>query len=495
MDVEATTTEQLTRCAIAIVIGALVGLERQARMEVRERDRRPPDPAPSDPAPPEAETASSDAEQIGGVRTFVVIALTGAVATMSGSPWIFVAAFLAVALLVVAGYALTAYRTQGDLGFTSELAALTVFLLGGLCGDGRLSLAAAAGLILALILSLKERLHRFASRMRKEDIQAVVKFAALSVIVLPLLPAEPLPVGASLAGSTATVAVDGIAIDGVEAAPVDGDPVVPPWYASLTLDVRKVWWMVILISSISFVGFILGKFIGAKRGLLVTAGVGGLVSSTAVSLTYAQRSHQTPALATELTMGILLANVIMPIRVVAVLFVVCAPLAIHLAVPMGITAGAGALAALVLYLRRPGDGEMEDVELKNPFELASAVKFGLLFGVVLFGAQIVQALFGDAGLYGLSVASGLTDVDPVALTSADLVASGRTSMLVGVVMVTLAVISNTAVKGGLVISAGDRSLRGSAIFAFGAMLLAAFGGLGLAVFLWRSGSVISVAGP
>lgn len=255
-----------------------------------------------------------------------------------------------------------------------------------------------------------------------------------------------------------------------------------PWWKRLELDLRKVWWMVILISSVSFAGFVLGKFLGTKRGLMVTALIGGLVSSTAVTLTYAQRSRETPALSGQLLAGILAANVIMPVRVVVVLVLVNPTLAGWVAIPMLCTTLAGCVIGVGLYLRRSKGEAGQGVDLKNPFELGPAIKFGAIFAGILLLAQVASALFGEAGLYALSVISGMTDVDAIVLACADLVGREEVQVLVATAMVTLAAMSNTLVKGGILVGTGARELRGIAILAFGGMLGAAGGGLALA---WR----------
>lgn len=548
-------TQELTRCAAAIVIGAFIGLERQARHEVgrafdRPHGSQPPEEGPPEEGSPPAEgetegtgeaagsvepagddTANASEEpealapgnldgdpvrpdasvpdfaQVTGVRTFAILALLGALTALSGTSWAFPLTLGVVGVFLAAGYVHSS-RVGGDWGLTSELAALSVFLLGGLCGEGRLLLAGAAGIAISVLLSYKQRIHSFASQIRRRDAEAVLKFAALSLVVLPLLPTEPVRLWPGESEPAASPSLSATPEPGAPSAtpspqpsatpsaastaPVDSGQGTPsllsqkdaggPWWKRLELDLRKVWWMVILISSVSFAGFILGKFMGTERGLMVTALIGGLVSSTAVTLTYAQRSRETPELSNQFLAGILAANVIMPLRVLVVLLIVSPILASRIAIPMIITAATGCLIGVGLYLRRSKNDSGEGVDLKNPFELGPAIKFGALFAFILLLAQVASALFGAAGLYALSVISGLTDVDAIVLACADLVGRKEVATLVATSMVTLAVISNTAVKGGILVGTGARELRGIAILAFGGMLAAAGGGLALA---WR----------
>ncbi|HBP22517.1 MAG TPA: hypothetical protein DEA08_32650, partial [Planctomycetes bacterium] len=404
-----------------------------------------------------------DSEQATGVRTFALLALVGALSALSSSTWVLPVGFLAVSGLLIASYVIAA--EHGDLGLTSKVAALIVFLVGALCGQGETTLASAAAIGVAFLLSHKQRLHRFARKLRQQDVEAVVKFAAVSVIVLPLLPTEPVSIASWFS---------------------KGEPDPDSLLAALTLDLRKVWWMVVLISSISFAGYLTSKLLGAHRGLLVTSAVGGLVSSTAVSVTYADRSHEAPQLTAQLAKGILIANLIMPLRVLVVLLVVAPRLVPWLAAPMLLTSLAGGLAALVIHLRdRESAADDADVDLRNPFELAPALQFGALFALILLLAHVLEGSLGEKALYGLALASGLTDVDAINLATAELVEKGQATHLAGTLMITLAVLSNTAFKGAVVVFRGARQLRVLGVLAFGGMLLAALAGLA-AVWLWVS---------
>ena len=530
----------LFRFAVALAIGAFVGLERQARLErppagpeegaeapeggveaqvrsavaASEASRGEAPPTAAAPAPAAAAVASDswipDFQQAAGFRTFSLVALLGAIAAHFGTPWVFVIGFLMVGLLIGTSY-VASVRRHGDMGLTSEVAVLTVYLLGGLCTRGETGLAAASAFVIVGLLSVKKRLHGFARRISNEDMNALLKFALLTLVILPVLPNEPIPIGRHLPGVEAEASADvgrqeagsgeGVvrfAPPEAEADPDDrreeapGAPARPgsaaadgqaptpdaPWWAGLTIDPRKIWFMVILISGISFAGYALGKVVGAERGIVITGLVGGLASSTAVSLTYSQRSLVAPELAPQFGIGILLANALMPVRLLIVLGLVAPPLLKPLALPLLATAGVGGAAALAIHLRRRGARGEAEVKLKNPFEIGPALKFGLLFGAVLFAAQIVQALFGRAGLYGLAVVTGLTDVDAIGLAIAEMVRQEDLPLLTAATTVTLGVISNTVLKGGLVVATGHRDLRWLAVISFGLMLLAAGAGLG-----------------
>lgn len=527
----------LYRFGVALAIGALVGIEREATgrgvppdgppetgdeppsgspqpfaSEVRRAisrgeasqielaDHPPPSQSSRLPqlgprVPLPAPTPSSSPSSPAGIRTFSLIAISGALSahlTQVAGPWVFVAALVAMAALTVVSYLGT--MRQGDLGLTSEVSAVSVFLLGGLCAYGETTLAGSVAVVVTLLLSMKQPLHRFAKRIKPDDIHAVVKFAILTVVILPVLPDEPLRVGQYLPGAqdvaqvssatpapvtTKTVAPTPTPTPPAATAAAPGTP--QPWWAALTVHPRKIWYMVVLISAISFTGYILGQLLGTDRGLTVTAVVGGMVSSTAVSLSYSQRSQERPELAPQFAIGILLANTIMPLRLLVVVGIIAPALLKYLAMPLMALVAVGAIASLTLHLREKAADDRVQVDLTNPFEIGPAIKFGLLFGIVLFLAQVAQALFSDAGLYGVAVLTGLTDVDAIGLAVANLVADGKQLAVTGAITVTLAVLSNTAVKAYFVATMGTKRLRNIAILAFALMFLAA--GLGI-VGLW-----------
>lgn len=444
--------ELLTRAGVALVLGSLVGLERQARLEAGAAFAARQPVEEHDPAP-----ATPDEDQLAGVRTFAVLALLGMLASCWASPWVFPAALLAVGGLLLAGYVKSAEGEDRDLGSTTVFAALVVFLVGGLCGEGHTVFAASAASALAFLLSAKERLHRFASRLRRADIHAVVKFAALSAIVLPLLPTEPLVLGDFL-----------------------GDGAPQGWWLELNLDLRKVWWLVILVSLISFVGYFASKILGSERGLFWTGALGGLASSTAVCLANAKQSREAPGLSRELTVSLLMANLVLPPRFLLLVGIFAFPLVGWAAIPAGLMALAAGVAVL-LYRGQGGDAEVsvDEPPLSNPFSVGPALKFGALFAAVLVASQVSQALFGDAGTYALSFLAGLTDVDAISLTLANQYKKEGLDAWAALTGLSLVLLANTLLKAGLVLALGSAELRRKAWAPFAAMLGAA--GLGLAL--------------
>jgi uncharacterized membrane protein (DUF4010 family) len=417
---QSTTTDPLVmalRFAAALGLGVLLGLERER-------------------AKPEGGFA--------GVRTLGLLALSGGIAayleSVLGQAWLGLAVFGAVAGLVIVAYAVTAQR--GELGITTEVSALLAFLLGFLCVSGHVLTAAGLAVASGAVLALKEWLHRLAQRIEPADVEATLKFAIVSVIILPLVPDE------------------NFGPPGLE--------VINPY---------KIWLMVVLISGLNFASYLLVKIVGAEHGIGLTGLLGGLVSSTAVTLGFAQRSRQEPQQGEALALGILVAWTVMFVRVVVLVAAVSPGLAPRLGLAMAALGVPSLAICLLLWRRQRATAGTASVSAgANPFELGEAIRFGLLFGVITFVAKAAQVYLGDAGLYLAGAIAGLTDVDAIALSMAQLAQSDPASAGTAAGTIVIAVASNTLVKTGMAGFLGAPSLR-RVIVPAGAVILVA-GALG-----------------
>ena len=394
------------RFSVAIGLGLLLGLE-------RERKR--------------------DAELLfGGVRTFALIALLGAIGAFLerelNQGWLLLAAFIAVSALVVVSYAMTA--TRGELGITTEISALLAFIVGALCVWDRVGVASVATVVCLLLLTLKDYLHRLARRVELEDVEATLKFAVISVIILPLLPNEtfgPAPLN-----------------------------VINPY---------KIWLMVVLIAGLNFLGYVLVKVLGNEHGLFLTGILGGLVSSTAVTLSFSQRSRQEPAMSAAFVLAINVAWTIMFVRVVVMVGLANPSLAAILSLPLGLMAAIGMLVSLVLWRHSRSTETGVVTTGANPFELGEAIKFGLLFGVVTVVAKAAEVYLGETGLYLAGAVAGLTDVDAISLSMANLAAADGASLMIAARTIVVAVLSNTLAKTGMAVFLGTPALRRTLLLA------------------------------
>lgn len=414
--------ELFYRFGTAAAIGLLVGLQREFAYE-----------------------DEGEKTLFAGVRTFALIALTGCtgalVAEELGSPWGLLVPVIAVSGLVVVAYVVTAGR--GDAGMTTEVAAILTLLAGALCYFDRLVLAAALGVIVTMFLSIKPELHRFTERLDRQDILSLVKFGIITAVILPALP--------------------NIGI---------GDP---PFDV---LNPHNVWLMVVLISGLGFLGYAVIKLVGTEHGIVLTGFLGGLVSSTAVTLTFSQRSRSRLAepLAKHFAIAVLIAWVTMFIRVIVEVAIVNRGLLQEMWIPLTCAASAGALYCVFLARTKGSERGDHDVDFTNPFELRPALTFGALYGLILLLLRVAQMELGDSGLYLSSVAAGATDVDAITLSIAKLSQpTGSLDPAVASRAVTLAAMSNTLVKAGIVFVAGAKPLRRAVVPGFLLILAAGLG--------------------
>ncbi|HEY8276378.1 MAG TPA: MgtC/SapB family protein [Methyloceanibacter sp.] len=378
----------------AILLGALIGIEREKR-----------------------KSEEKDADHVAGLRTFTLIALLGAATAWLSkgisADWIMGVGFLIVGAFVMVGYVFTAKRDS--VGLTTEIAAVVVFVLAAMVMYGYQAAAIGLGVVTAAVLTYKQPLHSFVDKLGWDDVYAGVRLLIATFIALPLLPNEP----------------------------------IDPWGA---LNPYKLWLLVILISSLSLVGYVLTRLLGASRGAALTGMTGGLVSSTAVTLSFAKEAREKPKKSTALFCGILLAWVVMFVRVVVLVGVVNPTLLTHVLIPFAVMAIVAAVFAAMLYFRGGSTGNTVakgDLEVENPFSLTEAAKFAALFAVVLLAVKLVQQYFPPEGIYFVAGLAGLTDVDAITLSMAEFAKSGDAAM--AVIAIVIAAVSNTLVKCGLAV--------------------------------------------
>jgi uncharacterized membrane protein (DUF4010 family) len=388
----------------------------------------------------ERERTRGEERTFAGVRTFSLVALLGATSVYIGEqtelPWIVGLVFLAIVALVVTSYYVSA--RNGSIGATTEVSILITFLIGSMCAWDEIGIAGAVSVIAMLLLALKGWLHNLAKRIEPSDVEATLKFAIITLIVLPLVPNT------------------NYGPEGLE--------VINPY---------KTWLMVVLIAGLNFAGYVLVKVVGREHGLGITGLLGGLVSSTAVTLSFSQRSRNEPDLAPVLALAILLAWTVMFFRVVVEVGVVNLSLAKDLVLGM-VLMGVVSLCICFLLWRRgrsTGKNKAEVESGHNPFELGDAIKFGGLFAAVIFIANAAQVYFGDTGLYLAGALAGLTDVDAIALSMANLAQQNPDSSGAAARTIVIAVISNTMVKCGMAIWIGAPSMRRTMIPITGALAL------------------------
>jgi len=410
------------RFGIALAIGFMIGLQREFAF------------------------LSAKRELVAGERTFALLGVVGALAAMIAdtidSPLAFVTILGVVGIYTAIAYFIEAQH--GKAGLTTETAMLITMLCGALCYWDQLALAVAVGIATTVMLSLKLETDRLVQALTRQDILAALQFAVISAIILPVLPNESLL-----------------------PAPFD------------VLNPFKIWLMVVFISGINFLGYISIKIVGPERGIGLTGLFGGLASSTAVTLGFTERSNREPALGVPFALAIMIAWTVMFVRILVEVSVVYSDLLAVVWLPVA-AAGLASLAYCVyLYLSRR-EVEKDDLQFSNPFDLWSAIKFGLMYAVILVAARAAQQYLGSTGVYLSSLLSGLVDVDAITLSLSQLSRDGALSNTTAAQAIVLAAISNTVVKGGIVLAGSAPSLK-RAILPGLVLVLAAAAVLGLVV--------------
>lgn len=322
------------------------------------------------------------AGQTAGIRTFSVIALLGATCALLAHPGFTLVTFTSLVIFLVSGY----WREAGDdFGLTTEFTALLTFWLGYLTKDYE-TLAISTGIVMVILLASKKPLHRFVKKQVSEtEFFDTLKFLAVVFVVLPLLP----------------------------------NRYIGPFEF---LNPTKIWVLIILISSIGYAGYVLIRLLGERKGLAVSALLGGIVSTTAVTVSLAARAKNAPAISKHLGFAGVAANAIQPLRLLLLISVVDVRLVSFLALPLLVMGAVGFLAAWILsrsYAPKEEDFALEAL-LHNPYSLQPVLKCGLLFVGIFFFVKVISLWLGNQGIYIASAIAGLANVSAISLSVADL---------------------------------------------------------------------------
>jgi uncharacterized membrane protein (DUF4010 family) len=362
-----------------------------------------------------------------GARTFALMSLVGSTAAFLAdtlnSIWVFISIVGLTSLMVIVAYYITATERE-EIGLTSEVAALLTILIGAICYIHSIELAAAMGVVTTVLLAVKGEFRQFVRVITQEDVFATLQFAVITAIVLPVLPNKTFGV--------------------------------PPFDV---LNPSQIWEMVIFISGINFLGYILVKVVGPKKGLGISGLLGGLASSTATTMSFSERSKSQTGMEKPFAVAIIVAWIIMFIRVIVEIAVVNNRLLSGVWPALTAMGLAGLVYAVYLYFSQSAIDE-EELALSNPFELGTAIKFGLIYALVLLGTKAAELYIGEKAIYLTSIIAGLADVDAITLSISDLTRSGGSITLdTGKYAIIFATMSNTIAKGALVFSIGSKALR------------------------------------
>ena len=369
-----------------------------------------------------AQRHNADGSRIAGIRTFALTSLFGGVSALLAktyTPWLLGFGLLTMVIISSVAFVLS-HRKHNDVSITGLIGLLITYALGALAVSGDPGIAASAAVITALILDSKPEVHSALKRLQEYELDAALRLLLISVVMLPLLPNQGFG----------------------------------PWEA---INPYEIWWMVVLIASISFLGYFAIRIGGAKRGILFTSIFAGLSSSTALTLQFSHLSRTQPQLSPLLASGILLSCGTMFPRIIVVLFLLNQALALLLW-PILLFMMAGFYLPALWIWNRHADGVSQPVEQnKNPLALGAAFFFGFLLMLIMLLTHTLLAWLGDAGIILLSAIAGITDVDPITLTLSRQTPS-LISINTAIAGIFIAATVNSLIKMSMALFIGNRAL-------------------------------------
>lgn len=403
--------DDITTLGIAFGLGLLVGLQRQ----------------------------KTD-NHMAGVRTFTLISILGVMAGFLTREYnnefiLPVLGLCIAAMLMMANYIKIKKFDEADVGQTTEVAALLMFAIGAYLVVGSQLIGVMIGATMAILLYVKEHLHGFIEKLSNKDLSAIMTLAGISLIILPILPNETI-------------------------GPLD------------VINPRNIWLMVTLIVGISVVGYFIYKIVGKKFGIISNGILGGLISSTATTVSYARKTKESKDINRLAVFVITTASVVSMVRVVIEIAVVAPGKLSAVILPIAMQIIIMAVICVVLfYLINKKESNDEMPEPENPAQLKSAIIFGLLYGFILLLVAFTKQQFGNNALYIVSIISGLTDVDAITLSLSQMMNGERLQTDLGWKLILLATISNLVFKGIMAIVIGAKGIAKWIAISFGVAII------------------------
>jgi uncharacterized membrane protein (DUF4010 family) len=357
---------------------------------------------------------------LGGFRTFPLVTLLGAISGVLAEThggWVLAGGFLSLAGVIVAGQ-IESVDDKG--GITTEVAMILMFAVGAFTMVGQPTIAAAVGGAVAVLLHLKPQMHSLARRLDDPDFKAIMQFVLITLVILPILPHKA-------------------------------------YGPYQVLNPYKIWLMVVLIVGISLGGYIIYKFFGEKAGALAGGVLGGIISSTATTVSYARRSKTSPEVSALAALVIMVASSIVFARVLIIISAAAPDLFPSAVGPLGTMFGILLAISIAFWLFT----KRERAELPpqgNPSELKAALFFAGLYALVLLAVAAAKERFGARGLYLVAIVSGLTDMDAIALSLSEMAARKQLAPGAAWRLIMVAALSNLVFKAAAVAFLGGRAL-------------------------------------
>lgn len=361
-------------------------------------------------------------QRVAGFRTFGLLGLCGGVATLL--PVAFGAVLLAAAsATLVAGY--VGRNSADDHSATTTIAGILTLALGAFAATGRETEALAGAAVMLLLLTMRDQLHGFLRGITDTEIEAASRFAIVALVVLPLMPDQSF-------------------------GPYDA------W------NPRQLWTVVVIVLALSFAGYVASRRLGPSRGLMITAAAGALVSSTAVTVSYARRLREDSPATPALIAGIAIASAVMYVRVLLLTALLAPEALASLALAMAPAAVVASGAAWLVSRRTPSQSHPGELALGNPLNFGPAFALAALVAILAVASRWLLDHFGDAGVGTLLLLTGFADVDAAVITLAGLPPGTLTPIRAGLLL-SLPVLGNMALKAGMVvlIAPNRRGARGA----------------------------------
>lgn len=408
---------------VSASIGALIGLIRQwADMHDGE------DPHKSD----------------AGIRTYSLWSLLGFLSAYVHdihAPHFYPVAFAVFGIFVIAAHISKDGREHFGIGLTSSAAAMLTWISGSLIFWQKFQAAFAIAVCIGILIASKPIIHRWTKNLTNEDIVSLLQFLAVTGLILPLVPNRGF-------------------------GPLEA------------FNPYNIWLMVVLISGLGFVGYIAVRLLGTRAGITMTGLAGGLASSTATTLALTRNSRDTPNVAGTLAIGIVIANTVMLGRVAMIILALNQQLFMRLLIPVIIMALPTSLYLMYHFFYERNKGHEVDLpELSNPLSLKLAIKFALLYGIIVFLIKAVSAFGDGAGFYPIAFLSGLTDMDAIALSLTNENSNANLATNMAANGIIIGALANSIFKTGLGVFLGDKLLRKPLLFGMVPMILAGLVGL------------------
>jgi uncharacterized membrane protein (DUF4010 family) len=393
------TNNQTTfHLAIALLLGAIIGLERG--WDAREQ---------------------KSGERIAGIRTFSLVGLLGGISAILAAEvtvWAFPVLLISVVAMGLVAYSQRLAHIR-NFSITGLVGMVLTFCFGAIAVAVDPVIATAASVVTAMILDNKAEIHGWIQKLKSHELDAALKLLLISVVMLPLLPNEKMGPGG-------------------------------------VLNPREIWYMVVMIASISFVGYFAIRVAGARKGILFTSLFAGLSSSTALTLHFSRQAARNEDFSPQFAAGILIACGTMFPRILIYCLIINSALLPSLIWPVAVMTILLYGPAFYIWRRHSHQAEVSQPELsQNPLDLSSALVFGaLLTGILLLG-EFLKNAFGDAGIYALAATSGVADVDAITL-SLTRMSTENLAMGTAVLGIVIAAAVNNLVKSGMAWSIGNR---------------------------------------